>query len=259
MIAPMPSRPALLLAIALLQGCAATPVSVFDAPPAPRAVAIVPLYDAAAANGNAPARDTASALALARQKTQAAQKTVPGYQDRDRLLPLAEQAAREGNNPRAQSLARQAAARAEGAIENQRTREAATLLKGLYDTTGLSDAQLAGLRAAEAELLRGDNAAAIQRLRGIKAVAQKPRDYTVRRGDTLSAIAARESVYGNSLLWPLLWAANRAAIPDPHRLRAGQTLKIRPSPTVDEVVQAIREARQYPARVRIGRIRTLNK
>ena len=255
----MPSRLTLLLAIALLQGCAATPVSVFDAPPAPRAVAIVPLYEGGAAAKAVPARDTASALALARQKTRAAQKAVPGYQDQDRLLRLAEQAAGEGNNPRAQSLARQAAARAEGAIENQRTREAATLLKGLYDTTGLSDAQLADLRAAEAQLVRGENAAALKRLRAIKTVAQKPRDYTVQRGDTLSAIAARESVYGNSLLWPLLWAANREAIPDPHRLRAGQTLKIRPSPTVDEVVQAIREARQYPARVRIGRIKTLPK
>ncbi|MES2884087.1 MAG: LysM peptidoglycan-binding domain-containing protein [Pseudomonadota bacterium] len=255
----MPSRLVLLPAIALLQGCAAAPVSVFDAPPAPRAIAIVPLYDAAAANQTAPASDTVNAIALARRKTQAAQKAAPGYQDRDRLLTLAEQAASEGNNPRAQSLARQAAARAEAAIENQRTREAATLLKGLYDTTGLSDAQLAALRAAEAQLVRGESAAAIKQLRSIKAVAQKPRDYTVQRGDTLSAIAARESVYGNSLLWPLLWAANRAAIPDPHRLRAGQTLKIRPSPTVDEVVQAIREARQYPARVRIGRIKTLPK
>lgn len=255
----MPTRPVLLLASALLTGCAAKPVSVFDPQPAPRAVAIVPLYDAAAATQPPPARDTATTIARARQKTQAAQKAVPGYQDRDRLLTLAEQAAREGNNPRAQSLARQAAARAEGAIESQRTREAATLLKGLYDTTGLSDAQLAELRAAEAQLVRGENAAAVQRLRSIRAVAQKPRDYTVQRGDTLSAIAARESVYGNSLLWPLLWAANRAAIPDPHRLRAGQTLKIRPSPTVDEVVQAIREARRYPARVRIGRIKTLPK
>lgn len=248
----------LLPALVLLHGCASAPVSVFDRVENERSVRIVPLYDGTPLPPAA-STETRVALGKARQQTQAAQKTAPAYQDRDRLLPLAEQAAREGNNPRAQSLARQATARGESAVETQRTREAATLLKSLYDTTGLSDGQLAQLRSAEAQLVRGENAAALARLQSIKAVAQKPRNYTIKRGDTLSTIAARESVYGNSLLWPLLWAANRERIPDPHRLRAGATLKIRPSPTVDEVVQAIATARQYPSRVRIGKVKTLPK
>lgn len=252
MRSPLP----LLLLLALLQGCATAParVSVFDRAAATRPVRIVALYDGKAAPAST---ETRTALAKARQQVQAAQKIVPVYQDRQRLFSLAEQAANEGNNPRAQSLARQAGSRADFAVENQRTREAAALLKNLYDTTGLSDVQLAAMRAAEAQLVRGENVTALKTLQSIKAVAQKPRDYTVRRGDTLSAIAARETVYGNSLLWPLLWAANRDTIADPHRLRAGQTLKIRPSPTVDEVVLAIGEARQYPARVRIGTVKTL--
>ena len=254
------SRPLLPLCILLLlHGCASAPVSLFDRPAPERSVRVVPLTDGTPPAAVAASAETRSAVAKARQQVQAAQKAVPDYRDQDRLLALAEQAAQEGNNPRAQSLARQAAARADYAIDSKRTREAATLLKSLYDTTGLSDAQLAELRTAEAQLVRGDNLAALKRLQSIKAVAQKPRDYTVQRGDTLSAIAARESVYGNSLLWPLLWAANRDTIPDPHRLRAGQTLKIRPSPTVDDVVQAINTARQYPSRVRIGKVRTLPK
>ncbi len=256
MIAPMQAR-LLLFTFALLHGCAARPVSVFDHPSATQSVRIVPLYGGAPPPAAPASRETRIALAKARQQLQAAQKAVPAYQDRDRLLAEAEQAANEGNNPRAQSLARQAAARAEFAVETKSTREAATLLKALYDTTGLSDAQFAQLRAAEAQLLRGENAAALQGLKTIKAVAQKPRDYTIQRGDTLSGIAARESVYGNSLLWPLIWAANRDRIPDPHRLRAGAALKIRPSPSVDEVVQAIQTARQYPARVKVGRVKTL--
>lgn len=245
-----------------LSGCATQPVSVFD-PPAPARVAIVPLVSTPApplvnplAN-SARAAETRAVVAAAEKQQRVAQQKVPGYQDRDRLLAQAQQAAREGNNPRAQSLSRQLQGRASGAIAAQQTLEAATLLKALYDTTGLSDTQLASLRAAETQLVRGDNGKALQTLKGIKAVAETPRPYRIRRGDTLSAIAARENVYGNSLLWPLLWEANKDSIPDPNRLRAGATLKIRPSPTVQQVVAAIATARQYPSRVRVGKVRTL--
>ena len=246
-----------LTALALLLAACATappPQSLFDAPVAARKVAVVPVYDPATEARLA--QETRRVLDGARRTVQAAQKDL-GHTERQRLLQQAEQAAREGNNPRAQSLARQAAARAETAVETRREREAATLLQRLYVTTGLSDAQLKAMRAAETALVRGESAAALKQLKGIQAAAAKPREYTVQRGDSLSAIAARESVYGNSLLWPLLWQANRDRIPDPHKLRAGTKLDIRPSPTVDEVVQAIRTARQYPARVRIGAVKTL--
>lgn len=241
----------LLLLTLLLTACSAAkpPPSVFDLPQA-RPVAIVPLYDSSSA-------ETKAALAATRRQVQQAKKIAPAYSDRDRLLQQAEQAARAGNNPRAQSLARQAGARAEGATEAQRTREAATLLKALYDTTGLSDLQLATLRAAETQLVRGNSFAALRQLQTLKTAAQKPRDYRVRRGDTLTSIAARQGVYGNSLLWPLIWQANRDTLPDPNRLRPGQPLKIRPSPSIDEVVQAIHIARLYPSRVRIGPVKTL--
>ena len=246
----MSTRLLLLIAAALLQACASEPPSVFDTPAPRRAVAIVPL------DANP---ETQRAVLQARQRMKAAQQAAARDAEAERLLRLAEQAAREGNNPRAQSLARQASNRADYALENQRTREAAALLKNLYDTTGLSDAQLAQLRAAEAALVRGNQTVALRQLKTLQSAAKAPRPYTVQRGDTLSAIAARESVYGNSLLWPLLWAANRSTLPDPNRLRAGTTLQIRPSPTVDEVVEAIKTARQYPSRVRIGRVKTLSK
>lgn len=244
----MSTRLPLLIVAALLQACASAPPSVFEAPR--RSVAIVPL-DASP--------ETQRAMAQARQRVKTAQQAAARDAESERLLRLAEQATREGNNPRAQSLARQASSRAAYAVENQRTREAAALLKSLYDTTGLSDTQLAQLRAAETALVRGNNTAALRQLKTLKSAAQAPRPYIVQRGDTLSAIAARESVYGNSLLWPLLWAANRSSLPNPNRLRAGATLQIKPSPSVDEVVEAIQTARQYPSRVRIGRVKTLTK
>lgn len=249
----------LLLATALLGACAQLPWQTEgEAPPQiGRKLAVVPLHDATAEETLA--RETRQSLAAARGRERAALRAAPGTRDRDRLLQQAETAAREGNNPRAQSLARQAGARADATLEAARTREAAALLKTLYDTTGLSDAQLASLRAAETALVRGENAKAVAQLRALQSSAKAPRDYRVQRGDTLSAIAAREGVYGNSLLWPLLWEANRERIPDPHRLKAGMTLTIRPSPTVAQVVEAIRTARQYPARVRIGTVKTLPK
>jgi nucleoid-associated protein YgaU len=245
-----------LTAVLLLAGCASAPPSVFKEEPVASRVRIVPLFDAD--NETALAQDTQRTITTARTRSQQARRSAR-YRDREALLTQAEQAAREGNNPRAQSLARQASARAEAAADTQREREAAGLLKKLYDTTGLSDRQLAGLRAAEAALVRGESAAALRQLQAIQTIATKPRDYTVQGGDTLSGIASRDAVYGNSLLWPLLWEANRDRVPDPHRLKAGMTLTIRPSPTIEQVVQAIRTAREYPARVRIGTVKTLPK
>jgi LysM repeat protein len=48
--------------------------------------------------------------------------------------------------------------------------------------------------------------------------------YTVRPGDTLSQIAARE--YGSAADWPALWWANRRQVPDPGMITAGQRLQL---------------------------------
>lgn len=48
--------------------------------------------------------------------------------------------------------------------------------------------------------------------------------YTVRSGDSLSAIAGR--VYHNPALWPALWWINKAAIANPNNVEAGQHLKL---------------------------------
>lgn len=50
--------------------------------------------------------------------------------------------------------------------------------------------------------------------------------YTVQNGDNLWTIAARSDVYGDPLLWPLLYQGNRDQIKDPRQVYAGQTLTI---------------------------------
>jgi nucleoid-associated protein YgaU len=51
-----------------------------------------------------------------------------------------------------------------------------------------------------------------------------PRTYTVRKGDTLSAIAKRE--YGDAGSWRRIFEANRDQIDNPDLIHPGQELKI---------------------------------
>lgn len=120
--------------------------------------------------------------------------------------------------------------------------------------TGLSDAQLAEIRTAEVAMLRGDYAAAQTRLEQLKEqLSESFRPYRVQSGDTLWRISGRSSVYGNPELWPLIWHANRDSLPNPAHLLVDQILKIRPNPTVAEVVQAIDESRRWkPGKVQVG-------
>lgn len=56
------------------------------------------------------------------------------------------------------------------------------------------------------------------------AVHHSPASYTVRPGDSLSAIAAH--AYGDSADWPAVWWANRSQVADPNMIAAGQRLRL---------------------------------
>ncbi len=53
-----------------------------------------------------------------------------------------------------------------------------------------------------------------------------PVSYTVAGSETLWTIAAREDIYLDPLLWPLIYRANRDQIKDPRHLYSGQVLTI---------------------------------
>ena len=68
----------------------------------------------------------------------------------------------------------------------------------------------------------------------------KPRtSYTVSEGELLSSIAKRPDVYGDPLLWPLLYQANRDQIKDPRKIYTGQILII-PRNISDEECEKVR-------------------
>jgi nucleoid-associated protein YgaU len=56
------------------------------------------------------------------------------------------------------------------------------------------------------------------------AAAHGPGSYTIRAGETLSAIAAR--AYGSAADWPAIWWANRHQVPNPNMIAAGQRLRL---------------------------------
>ena len=56
------------------------------------------------------------------------------------------------------------------------------------------------------------------------AAHQAQASYTVKQGDTLSAIAAH--TYGNAANWPAVWWPNRRQMPNPNMIAAGQRLRL---------------------------------
>jgi len=82
------------------------------------------------------------------------------------------------------------------------------------------------------------------------AVHHSPASYTVRPGDSLSAIAAR--AYGSKADWPAVWWANRHQVTNPDMIAAGQRLRLPASGHVPRwlakaALAAIRAAGSAPA------------
>jgi hypothetical protein len=62
------------------------------------------------------------------------------------------------------------------------------------------------------------------------AAPHGPGSYTVRPGDTLSAIAAR--AYGHAADWPAVWWANRRQVRDPGLITVGERLQLPGRPQI---------------------------
>lgn len=69
-----------------------------------------------------------------------------------------------------------------------------------------------------------------------------PTIYVVKKGDSLPSIAARHEIYNDSYMWPIVYKANRDQIKDPKIIYVGQDLKIPREITMEEIIEARREA-----------------
>jgi LysM repeat protein len=71
--------------------------------------------------------------------------------------------------------------------------------------------------------------------------------YTVESGDSLSSIAGKEEIYGDSALWPILQEYNRDTLGNSQAVNVGATLKIPRRLTTEEMDEAREKARQVAA------------
>lgn len=126
---------------------------------------------------------------------------------------------------------------------------ARTELEKAQVRTGLSGEQMQHLREAQGRLKAGQATVALILLQGLNAELEaETRNYTVRPGDSLPAVAARAEVYANSQLWPLVAHANLAPLLKAGRLHTGQMLVIPAHPTIEEVTDAMEYARAHSPR-----------
>jgi nucleoid-associated protein YgaU len=180
----------------------------------------------------------------------------------DALMSDAESAARRGSHRRAQQLADEVLRRSDLALDAHYLVLADIELQKVQTYTGLSDAQLGQIRTAELAIERKQSRKAYQILTLLsRELAETTQRYVVAAGDSLWIISGKPEIYGNPWLWPLIWDANRDTLPDPGHVRAGQKLKIKANPTIEEVVQALDRSRSQAggARVRIGEVREAHR
>jgi nucleoid-associated protein YgaU len=70
--------------------------------------------------------------------------------------------------------------------------------------------------------------------------------YSVHKGDSLWRISGKDSVYGDSFKWPLLFKANRPNIDDPDLIYPRQALKVSKRFTQEEETDAVEKAKETP-------------
>jgi nucleoid-associated protein YgaU len=159
---------------------------------------------------------------------------------RSRLLPCLEAArqalhaaAAAGVKPAELSAAQQALRRAEAAHER-----AAILLD-----QGQTEQAVSELRLLESDCLSAQELSTEARLLSVSRIPEQPEQYRVRRGDTLWSISGQEVIYRNSLLWPILYQANRQQLRDPDLIFPQQILAVPRHLSQEEMSTAIRRAR----------------
>lgn len=210
-----------------------------------------------------PVAATQQLLAQARSRLKLANGLLRSAEDRAELAQLqglldeAGRAAARGSDARAQQLADEVLRRADLALDTNYLLLAEVELQKVQTYTGLSDAQLARVHRAELALAARQGRQAYGLLHDLnRELATATKRYVVAAGDSLWVISGKPEVYGNSLLWPLIWQSNLDTLPDPSRLRAGQKLRIKPNPSIEDVVKAVQQARDHEStRVRIGPVR----
>jgi nucleoid-associated protein YgaU len=242
----------LLLLTALLLNACNLPIRMEPQHPtaaAPHTTALVPIPALSA--------EARAALQLAVARVADAKRERPDFTDSDSLLTQARATAAKGDNAHTISLSRQAIASADLVTLGQYQGRANAQLQKLHAYTGLTDEQLARVKAAEDALANGQPREAFEIASRLNdELKNEIKHHKVGKGESLWIISGRQDIYANPWLWPLIWQANRDTVKNPGSVRAGQTLKIRSTPTIDEVVNAVNFAHQHSGTtINIGEVK----
>lgn len=124
---------------------------------------------------------------------------------------------------------------------------ARTALTDLNNRANLDDTQVKRMRTAQAALSAGNAERAASLAVPLDArVRRATLAHTVTAGESLWTIAAGPKAYGNGYLWPLIWNANRARLPDPSSLPSGVKLSIPLYPTLPQTAAALDYSHRHP-------------
>lgn len=118
--------------------------------------------------------------------------------------------------------------------------------KALEAANRAKDLALRAKKEAEDEIARIKAEEERKRLEAEAALKAKPVSYTVVKGDCLWKIAAKEDMYANPFLWPLIWDSNRDLIKDtPDLIWPDWVFKINREYTEDDAKKADKTARYH--------------
>lgn len=184
-------------------------------------------------------------VALARQPEARTETTALRAQAQERLarlspcLETARQAVQEaeqaGAKPAELADARGALASAELAVEQA---------NALLDA-GEAERAANRLDNALADCLRAEDLARRTSVStASREPAVQPERYRVQRGDTLWGISARDQIYHDAFMWPLIYKANSQHIRDPDLIFPKQIFVIPRDYTPEEAAAALQRARQ---------------
>ena len=193
---------------------------------------------------------SSAAAAIAKAKELQSEVNALGYEWRDtgKIIKEAQAAYDSGDYAKAESLANQAIAQSEDALDQYYLQQAKFKLDKYEGMSGLTDEQAAMLANAKDLYLQAKGRAAYDAIMEFEASLAAGRImYTVVKGDNLWNISAKDTIYGNPYHWPLIYKANADQINDPDLIFPGQEFGINRMNSDDEVAKAVSHAKNRGA------------
>ncbi|HKK13746.1 MAG TPA: LysM peptidoglycan-binding domain-containing protein [Gammaproteobacteria bacterium] len=217
-------------ALAVAVGCATAPKPK-EAAPAPQAQ-------------QGPSAATTQALADAKAAMAKMKAVHWVWRDTGKIMKQAEKAAAEGNDAKAQKLAREVQQQSEDAVNQYYLEKAKWMMESVSRAQGLNSSQMQARNEAQQAIDNAQGKKAYDLVSQLAAELKAANiQYTVARGDSLWSIAGQSDIYNNPYEWPLIYKNNASKIRDADLIYPGQVFDIERNPSSADVDAAIHHAK----------------